>query len=163
VEHNLECEFPTGDRAAMLRATLVLGIALWVVSCKPAAQPTPGGPRLGSYSLVGVWTAKVGFASGDEVSTTITVAPDGSYVCSSKGHSGRFGNFESRLAGVIRVEDGYLIDTITNDSRRDAKVPETTRNRIVRLSGDELVLDPVGRPKDNDQPTNEFVYRRQTN
>jgi hypothetical protein len=45
------------------------------------------------------------------------------------------------LQGTWQVKDGFLVDTITNDSDKTVRLPYTKSERILRADERELVVD----------------------
>jgi hypothetical protein len=82
-------------------------------------------------TLPGTWVAQGG-------SSTCTRDADGHFVAQIAGrHTGR-------LEGTWQVQDGFLIDSITNSSLT-ARVPYTIRARILRMDGHELAVQDDAR------------------
>jgi hypothetical protein len=154
-----------------VRPTLpLLGIILLLTTCKRPEEPRavasenqspPVASDKGSNKLTGVWSNFSGFAHGYEVTSTTAVAPDGTYVCTATGLSPRSGGrLHYKQEGTVRIETGFLVQTITNDSQRSGPISVTNRARIIRFSEDELCLDWERTPNDEFYSTNQFVFRR---
>jgi len=111
--------------------------------------------------LCGVWMADCNYSSGTVVSNTITVAPDGSYVARLSIPGRKYGPRDIEQRGVWRVEPGFIIDTVTNDSQTNAIVPSTNRFRVLRVNDSELVVEPEKIPGVG-YPTNQTIFRKQT-
>jgi hypothetical protein len=128
------------------------------IETRPASVPQ----SKETNSLTGVWTSFHGFAHGVQLTTTTTVAPDGTFVCKGTVLSLRSrGTSEYTQEGTIRVENGFLVQIVTNDTQRGGGVSETSRSRIVRVERDELWLEPGESTLQVEYtPTNESVLRR---
>jgi hypothetical protein len=111
--------------------------------------------------LSGTWMFEAKFARGGDTLSTLAVAPNGSYVCTIAIPGRTNGPRTVSMEGTFRVENGFLIDTVTKNSQTNASVPYTNRSRIIRVDDRELVLDDEKIPG-TVQPTNETIFRRQT-
>jgi hypothetical protein len=144
---------------ALVRFTLsFFAVVLWVTACKRHEDSADDKIR---KKLPGIWVFEARFARGGDVVSTTTVAPDGSYVCTIAIPGRTNGPRTISMEGTFRVENGFLIDTITKNSQTNASVPSTNRGRIVRIDDRELVLDDERLPGVV-YATNEAVYRKQT-
>jgi hypothetical protein len=113
-------------------------------------------------NLPGTWVLEARYESGSDIRSTTTVAPDGSYACTLDLPGRTNGPRTISMEGTFRVENGFLIDTITRDSQTNARaVPNTNRSRVVRIDDRELVLEYERLPGFG-YPTNQPVYRKQT-
>jgi hypothetical protein len=97
--------------------------------------------------LTGTWIVDL----GNNLSSKTVVKPDGSYVCQITGYTN--GKVET-IAGFFEVvkTNGYLIDTMTQNSNTNAVVPHVSHAQIVQFDASELVLLWEG-------TTNEVVLR----
>ena len=111
--------------------------------------------------LLGTWVLEARYEGGSDMRSTVTIAPDGSYACTLDLPGRTNGPRTISMEGTFRVEDGFLIDTVTKHSQTNAKWPNTSRSRIVRIDDRELVLEYERLPEFG-YPTNETVYRKQT-
>jgi hypothetical protein len=147
---------PTG---AQLRLTfLSVVLLLLATACKKqevavkAALPE---------NLPGVWVFEASYANGDKAQRTVTLAPDGNCVSTISGPGGTAGPLAGSQEGKMRVEDGYLITTVTKDGlTTNVAGLYTNRARIVRMDDRELVLEEEQVPGAV-YATNQMVYRKQ--
>jgi len=82
-------------------------------------------------NISGTWV--IDFSRGAH--STIVVGADGGYVCRITGANGRVA---ATLEGTFAVTNGYLVETTTKSSIANARVPATSRSRIVRADGHEI-------------------------
>jgi hypothetical protein len=112
-------------------------------------------------NLSGRWTAAGDNSESSHFKSTVTVDPNGDYVCEVIFQSSWDGvTRTSNLAGRWEVRDGVLIDTITKHSQTNAILPMISSARIVRLDGRQLVLT-YGSSNQGAFPTNEIVFRKE--
>jgi len=90
------------------------------------------------------------------------MALDGSYVTTIALPSRKIGPRTIRQEGTWRVENGFLIDAVLKDSQTNAAVPNSSRFRIIRIDDRELELDDQEKAPGAVYPTNQVIYRRQT-
>jgi hypothetical protein len=132
----------------------LLAAILLSAGCKPQ------GDAKVRRNLPGSWIAAGNYPEGGRFTNTITVDPTGGYVC----HVAAYGTDgilrTSDLAGKFEVRDGMLIDTMTRHSNTNAPLPSTSRCRIVRFDGRELVITLDESVRGN-LKTNEVVLRKQ--
>ena len=69
-----------------------------------------------------------------------TIRQDGSYIGKWTKPAGKIVTLE----GSFRVEDGYMINTVTNSSETKLPNPEVYRNRIIRANAHEIVINDIG-------------------
>ena len=132
-------------------------VVLLIVACK--RQDVSADAKI-QKMLPGVWVSEARFASGDYTLSTITIAPDSSYVCTISIPGRTNGPRTISMEGTLRLENGFFIDTITKNSQTNSSVPSTNRCRVARIDDHELVLDYERLPG-TVYPTNEGVFRRQ--
>lgn len=112
--------------------------------------------------LPGTWVFKPKYANGGDETITTKVALDGSYVTTISLPTRKLGPRIIRQVGTWRVEDGFLIEEVTDDSQTNASVPYTSRTRIVRVDDHELELDNQQKSPGIVSPTNQIILRRQS-
>jgi hypothetical protein len=116
-------------------------------------------PKRSQQLLVGTWSMTANWQNGDIATTTISIGPDGKYVCQVVGH-GRSGTEQTQdMQGTWLVQSGVLIDTETNSSNTNAPLPIVSRAVIVGMDDREMLL----RREPNEgitYPTNEPLYRK---
>jgi hypothetical protein len=98
-------------------------------------------------SLAGVWSWEL-----ENMRCTNIVAPDGSFVSQLMfSHPDRTNTYQ--MAGTWHIKDGSLIETVTSDSNKRARVPRTHSGQIVRMDASEFVVAWQG-------STNKSVWQR---
>jgi hypothetical protein len=110
--------------------------------------------------LPGIWAFEAKYETGSAVQNIITFAPDGSYTATidtGRTNGPRVINVE----GTFRVENGFLLETVTKNSQTDTLLTNTSRARIVGIDDRELVLDYEKVPGVV-YSTNQTVFRKQT-
>jgi hypothetical protein len=86
----------------------------------------------------GTWVCKVDYPDGGHFESALTLDPSGRYACNgSLTSSNRVNPFI--IQGIMKIQDGFLIDTWTNHSNANAPIPHESRARIVRQSEREVV------------------------
>ena len=95
-------------------------------------------------NLAGKWVGQ------SSPSGLFTIRQDGSYTAEWTKPSGEVTTRE----GIYRVEDGYMINTITKYGVTKLSVPEVYRSRIIRADVHEIVINDVGNVR--------FVLRKDT-
>ncbi|HEX5219004.1 MAG TPA: hypothetical protein VFZ59_05505 [Verrucomicrobiae bacterium] len=139
-------------------AVSILAMVLLATACRPHKDSADDRMQKG---LSGTWIFEGKYARGGDTKETITVAPDGRYILVISMPTRTNGPRTVSLEGTLRVENGFLIDTVTKDSQTNAPVPTTNRIRIIRIDGRELVLDYERLPG-TVHPTNQIVLLKQT-
>jgi hypothetical protein len=96
------------------------------------------------------------YANSESFKSTVAISPDGNYliVFSKPGQ-----NRTNSLEGTLRVRDGQVIDTVIKRNTINQTAPTSTRARIVRLDGREMVLH-WDLPRGVVSPTNDLVFRK---
>src|SRR5437899_756115 len=84
--------------------------------------------------LRGTWSSPWG---GGSITNITTVSADGHY---SRVAVASNGGELARLQGVLKVQDGYLVDTMTKHSDTNVPLPHTSRGAIIRAGDREWVL-----------------------
>ena len=148
----------------VMRASVRFTFSLFVLSLLAAAcgRHEESADAKVQNQLPGVWVSDAQFASGHVIHSTITIAPDGSYLTRMDIPARTNGPQIVNVAGTFRMKDGFLIDTLTNysDTNINPANPITSRARIIRIDGRELRLDYETNTW-SVYPTNPTVFRRQ--
>jgi hypothetical protein len=109
--------------------------------------------------LVGTWVVAGNYRNGGSFQSTFSIGRRGDYACRVVG-TGTSGSLRTNdLEGTMRVSAGMLIDTMTKHSNTNAVLPMSSRGRIVRFDGRELVLKWVPN-QEMIFPTSDVVFRR---
>ena len=110
----------------------------------------------------GTWACELDYPSGGHYHSTITLDSEGRYVCNGSVTSTN-GIRTFTVAGIMKMEEGFVVDTMTKHSNTNAKLPYTSRAKIIRQSEREIVAKWEGaevestmrREKDLAQPPQE--------
>lgn len=78
---------------------------------------------------------------------------EGRYVCSGSVTSTNVAR-PFMIRGTMKIEDGFVVDTMTKHSNTNATLPQTSRGKIIRQTDRELVARWEGTEVD-------IVIRRQ--
>ena len=105
--------------------------------------------------IVGTWALTSLDSYGGGLTNTVTVARDGRYDCRIVSGSGRL----FYVQGLFQVQQGFLVDTMTNSSNTNAPLPEVFRARIIRVDDHEMLLLRE-KLKGWFYPTNEPLWRK---
>ena len=133
----------------MRMALSILTLCLLLLACtdRDAAPPPPLAPLLPIASdaelngrLPGTWIFERDLRVIHFRSVT-TVASNGSYVSQITVTKSNSTPDTLSLQGTWQVKDGFLVDTITNDSDKTVRLPYTKSERILRADERELVVD----------------------
>jgi hypothetical protein len=136
--------------------------ALLLTSCRREEKSRLSPKQEVSNKLAGTWVFEPKYAYGSsEQKETVTVASDGSYITVINLFNRKIGPRTIRQEGTWRVEDGFLIDTITKDTQTNCSVPRTSRFRIVRIDEGELELDDTEKGPGAVYPTNQLIWHKQ--
>jgi len=85
-------------------------------------------------NLAGKWVGQY------SPSVLFTIRQDGSYTSEKTEPSGKIITQE----GIFRIEDGYMISTVTKYDGTTLPVPAVSRNRVIRADVHEIVINDVG-------------------
>ena len=107
--------------------------------------------------LVGVWVGVHKYASSSDSTVTFEISADGTWADKIK-----VGSRTIEQAGTWDIQDSVLVQTVTRDSQ-NARVPSTSRLKIVHVDGRELELDFEEKGQGAVYPTNRVIFKRQTN
>jgi hypothetical protein len=134
-------------------ASILAILALIVSACNQ--NPDARAQKL----LVGTWSMTANYEWGYNATITISIGPDGKYVCQvvGRGESGTERTFD--MQGTWHVQNGVLIDTMIYNSTTNYTLPSVSRGRIVRIDNREMLLR-WERNEGWDYPTNETLYRK---
>jgi hypothetical protein len=90
----------------------------------------------------GTWTCDVDDPNGDHFHSRLSFDPQGRYseICSN---TTAYGTQLSTIQGTMKIEDGFIVDTITNHSNTNAVLPNTTRAKIIRQNEREITVNYV--------------------
>lgn len=137
----------------MRLALSITALCLLLPACtdRNAAPPPPAAPLTPIASdaelnarLPGTWIFEQDWRVSHFRSVT-TVASNGSYVCQATVTKSNSAPTTLSLQGTWQVKDGFLVDTITNDSDKTVPLPYTKSARILRADAGELVVDTPGK------------------
>jgi hypothetical protein len=140
----------------------ILSSVLLFTACRQQ-KPSPSSDEVMLKKLPGIWTCEYKYPSGGDSKSTIRVATDGSCQSTLSIPGRKLGPRSIEQSGTWRVENGFLVGTITNDSQTNAVVPSTNRYRILRLDDRELVLEHLEKVPGVMYPTNQIVFSKQSN
>jgi hypothetical protein len=124
---------PTCNGAMMLSmkiASLLLLLAAILAGCKRQGSPSALGP--------GTWTCEVDYPNGGHFESTTSFDPAGRYVCNGSVSSTN-GTRTFTIQGIMKIEDGFIVDTFTNHSNTNASLPHTSRAKIISQNEREIV------------------------
>lgn len=111
-------------------------------------------------NLPGKWK-RIGGDPGITSEITWTVDSSGGYVCQIVSlRPEEAVPRTNHMAGKLEVRDGVLIDTMTENSNTNARLPMISRYRIVRSDRRELVFNWEADGRGGFQ-TNEVVFRKE--
>ena len=68
----------------------------------------------------------------------MTLDSEGRYACNGSVTSSNWVRAFT-VQGIMKVEEGFVVDTMTNHSNTNAVLPHTTRAKIISLNEDEIV------------------------
>jgi len=87
-------------------------------------------------NLSGAWHADFSHTSDSGSKSTFTIATNGDFVCEGVDSKGIPLN---RLAGTIKIVNGFLIETVTNTTQPNTSVPYVFQARIIHADEKEMV------------------------
>jgi len=124
-------------------APLFFVLILLLTACgRRAAAPSLSGDAEAQSKLTGNWILEV-VRDGIHFKSFTTVASDGEYVSQLTDNGIR--TFE--LEGTWLIKDGILTDTITKHSNTNTHLPIVSRDLIIRLDDQELIVKAKERPE----------------
>lgn len=97
-------------------------------------------------NLPGVWHVDFSSPQDKGYKRTFTIAANGDFVSEGVDPEGIPLN---RLSGTFKVEDGFLIQTVTNTTQPNTSVPYVSRARIIHSDDKELVFRHEGAQADS--------------
>jgi hypothetical protein len=112
---------------------------LLLVSCGKYATRNPDAEL--QKKLTGTWILTQ-TPAGSNFQNKTTVNPDGGYVAHCRGETANGGRTFD-IQGILRVTNGWLLDTITDETQLTNKsaLPRVETNQIVKLTDSELVIN----------------------
>ena len=124
------------NRALQRTLRLFLAVVLLMTACR---QHKDSADEKMQKQHPGTWFFEAKYAQGNE-EETLAVAPDGSYTLAvyMPGQTNEGHVRAVNLEGTLRVEDGFLIDTVTKST---SGVAITNRARIIRINDRELAIE----------------------
>jgi hypothetical protein len=137
----------------MKASVLVLTLVFVLAGCSRR-----GDARL-QEDLTGTWVATGSNANGGGFKSTVDISPNGNYLCQLVGSSKSGQNQTNSLEGNFMIRDGEVIDTVTKRDSIHETVPNSTRARIIRIDGREMVLH-WDVPEGVRSATNDLVFRK---
>lgn len=134
-------------------ASILAVVALILSACN--RDPDTRAQKL----LVGTWSLTFNYQDGDTTTSTLIIGPDGKYVCRvvTHGHSGTERTYDRQ--GTLQVQNGVLIDTMTNTGATKLTRPLVDRSPIVRIDNREFLVR-WERIAGVSYPTNEPLFRK---
>jgi hypothetical protein len=117
-------------------AFLLLALAAALTGCKR---------EQGSASLLkaGTWKCELDYPSGGHFQATMILDAEGRYHCNGSVATSN-GVRAFTVEGVMRIENGFVVDTWTNHSNTNAPIPHTSRAKIIRQNKDQIVARSEG-------------------
>lgn len=147
----------------MKPAALILVLLVLIAGCTRQSEPAVCSGEGMQHKLTGVWVHNRMLKSGRDIVATLEIFPDGTYTgvdTFSKPMPDGSSRIES--SGRWRIEDGFLIFTMTSCSQTNARLPEDGRVGVVRLDDHELEYEPPDKYEGISVSTNHIVFRKQT-
>jgi hypothetical protein len=141
----------------------ILVLLVLVAGCRKQSERAASSDGEMWRKLAGVWVHKQTLKSGAEIVATLEMARNGTYTdvdTFSKPLPDGLRKIES--SGRWRIEDGFLIMTVTSSSLTNAQSGEEARVRIVRLDDRELEYEPLDKYEGVSVPTNHIIFKKQT-
>ena len=114
---------------------LLLALAAVLAGCK----------RPVSALSAGTWKCEQAYPSGGRFQSTVILDSQGHYVCNGSITTSN-GVRPFTIEGTMKVDDGFIVDTMTKHTNTNAPLPHTWRAKIIRLSEDEVVAKWEGAP-----------------
>src|ERR1041385_8332911 len=110
---------------------LLLALTVTLAGCKR---------QHGSASRLtaGTWKCELDYPSEGHYQSTMTLDSEGRYACNGSVTSSNWVRAFT-VQGIMKVEEGFVVDTMTNHSNTNAVLPHTTRAKIISLNEDEIV------------------------
>ena len=109
---------------------------------QPSAESAATSDAEVSKNLPGAWHVVPSSAEQSGNKIIFTIAPNGDFTRHGVSSDGVHSSLD--VAGTLKVQDGYLIETITNSSQRGARLPRVTREEIIRANDHEIVFTVKG-------------------
>lgn len=86
----------------------------------------------------GTWTCELDYPNGGHFQSTAILDSTGRYVCNGSVTSTN-GVRTFTIQGTMKIEDGFIVDTMTKHSNTNAPLPHPSRAKIIRRSEREIV------------------------
>jgi len=114
-----------------------LFLGLLLVSCGKQSSESPDAES--QKKLTGTWVLTSG---APNFQSTIIVNPDGGYAAHCRDENSN-GSRAFDIQGIYRITNGWLFDTITNETQNTNKsaFPVKATNQIVSLTDSELIIN----------------------
>jgi hypothetical protein len=113
----------------------ILALSLFLTACSHRSDAQI------RKNLPGTWSVDI---AADGTRCTFTIATNGDFVCRTTH------GFE--LSGSFKIEDGFLVETVTRSSQTNARVPFVWRAQILQSDANQMVV--------TDDGTNRFVLKK---
>jgi hypothetical protein len=129
----------TMKKQTIIGISLVLLIVGSVLAQQDITRPSDANIR---KNLTGAWHVVPFLPGGDSGSKIIyTISPNGDFT-----RQGIFTNglHSFDMSGTLQVQDGYLIETVTNSSQKRVHIPRVSREKIIRADDREVVFTIEG-------------------
>jgi len=135
----------------MLGVTRIIVKVIFIILVLTMLRPAFG--EGDHFSIVGSWVSEATLPDGSHISGVDTIHADGSYAARNT-LSGSSDDRVVLIEGTLRIKDGYMIETVTNNINftkhgNFTNTPSTGvsgTNKIVRLDDHEMVIqyEPQG-------------------
>ncbi len=112
-------------------ALLFLVLIATVAGCKHEQ-------RFASSLSAGTWACELDYPSGGHYQSTMMLDSEGHYVCHGSVANTN-GAQVFTIEGTMKIEEGFVVDTMTKHSNPNASLPHTSRAKIIRQSEREMV------------------------
>ena len=109
-------------------AFLLLALTAALAGCK----------RHGSALSAGTWKCELDYPNGGHFQSTVILDSQGRYV-SNGSVTTSSGVRAFTVEGTMKIEGGFIVDTMTKHSNTNATLPHTSRAKIISLSKGEIV------------------------
>lgn len=112
----------------------------FLAGCKRTAESQPS--RTDSdlqQMLVGRWLFLTNSLGASNFGSTVVVSSNGNYVADLSKFSQTHYK-QHHLEGTWKIENGFLVDTILKHSDTNAHLPIVSKDKVLRLSSNELVI-----------------------
>lgn len=107
---------------------LLLALTATLAGCK----------RPASSLSAGTWKCDLDDPRGGHFRSTVILDSQGRYVCNGSVPTSS-GVRAFTVEGTMKIDGGFIVDTMTKHSNTNAQLPHTSRAKIIRLSEGEIV------------------------